>query len=135
MRYMCHTKLVYTVNKLLPSTFRPILCEIGLRIPIQKCNCHRIIPHSFTIRFSTNANITIIRIEYIVHARELVGNPSIATWVEGTWETRWDTIRCRLRKVVHMPSNKPIGHKLARQRLNRVRTGTRTRWTVTISIV
>ena len=47
-------------------------------------------------------------------------------WAEGTWETRWDTTRCRLRTIIQSPSNKPIGHDLARYslvRLNRIRTG------------
>ena len=48
-----------------------------------------------------------------------VSSPSI-------WETRWDITRCRLKTFIHTPSNKPIGHDLARQslvRLNRIRTG------------
>ena len=47
-------------------------------------------------------------------------------WAEGTWETRWNTTRCRLRTFIQTPSNKPIGHDLARYslvRLNRIRTG------------
>ena len=38
-------------------------------------------------------------------------------WAEGTWETRWDTTRCRLRTFIQTPSNKPIGHDLARYSL------------------
>ena len=47
-------------------------------------------------------------------------------WAEWTWETRWDTTRCRLRTFIQTPSNKPIGHGLARYsfvHLNRIRTG------------
>ena len=63
------------------------------------------------------------------HAKQLTSDAHGKTnraWAEGTWETRWDTIRCRLRTFIQTPSNKPIGHDLARHslvRLNRIRTG------------
>ena len=47
-------------------------------------------------------------------------------WAEGSWETRWDITRCRLREFIRTTSHKSIGHNLARHslvRLNRVRTG------------
>ena len=47
-------------------------------------------------------------------------------WAEGTWETRSDITRCRLRQFIHTPSNKPIGHDLARHwlvRPKRIRNG------------
>ena len=63
------------------------------------------------------------------HAKQLTSDAHGKTnraWAEGTWETRWDITRCRLRTFIHTPSNKPIGHDLVRQslvRLNRIRTG------------
>ena len=63
------------------------------------------------------------------HAKQLTSDAHGKTnraWVEGTWETRWDTTRCRLRTFIQTPSNKPIGHDLARYslvRLIRIRTG------------
>ena len=63
------------------------------------------------------------------HAKQLTSDAHGKTnraWAEVTWETRWDTTRCRLRTFIQTPSNKPIGHDLARYslvRLNRIRTG------------
>ena len=63
------------------------------------------------------------------HAKQLTSDAHEKTnraWAEGTWGTRWDITRCRLKTFIHTPSNKPIGHDLARQslvRLNRIRTG------------
>ena len=63
------------------------------------------------------------------HAKQLTSDAHGKTnraWAEGTWETRWDTTRCRLRTFIQTPSNKPIGHDLAQHslvRLNRIRTG------------
>ena len=63
------------------------------------------------------------------HAKQLTSDAHGKTnraWAKGTWETRWDTTRCWLRKFIQTPSNKPIGHNLARHslvRLNRIRTG------------
>ena len=63
------------------------------------------------------------------HAKQLTSDAHGKTnraWAEGTWETRWDTTRCRLRTFIQTPSNKPIGHDLARYslvRLNSIRTG------------
>ena len=63
------------------------------------------------------------------HAKQLTNDAHGKTnraWVEATWETRWDTTRCRLRTFIQTPSNKPIGHDLARYslvRLNSIRTG------------
>ena len=63
------------------------------------------------------------------HAKQLTSDAHGKTnraWAEWTWETRWDITRCRLKTFIHTPSNKPIGHDLARQSLvclNRIRTG------------
>ena len=63
------------------------------------------------------------------HAKHLTSDAHGKTnraWAEGTWETRWDITRCRLITFIHTPSNKPIGHDLARHSLvplNRIRTG------------
>ena len=63
------------------------------------------------------------------HAKQLTSDAHGKTnraWAEGTWETRWDTTRCRLRTFIQTPSNKHIRHDLARYslvRLNRIRTG------------
>ena len=63
------------------------------------------------------------------HAKQLTSHAHGKTnraWAEGTWETRWDTTRCRLRTFIQTPSNKLIGRDLARYspvRLNRIRTG------------
>ena len=63
------------------------------------------------------------------HAKQLTNDAHGKTnraWAEGTWATRCDTTRCRLRTFIQTPSNKPIGHDLARYslvRLNRIRTG------------
>ena len=63
------------------------------------------------------------------HAKQLTSDAHGKTnraWAEGTWATRWDTTCCRLRTFIQTPSNKPIGHDLARYsfvRLNCIRTG------------
>ena len=63
------------------------------------------------------------------HPKQLTSDAHRKTnraWAEETWETRWDTTRCRLRTFIQTPSNKPIGHDLALHslvRLNRIRTG------------
>ena len=63
------------------------------------------------------------------HAKQLTNDAHGKTnraWAEVTWATRCDTTRCRLRTFIQTPSNKPIGHDLARfslVRLNRIRTG------------
>ena len=63
------------------------------------------------------------------HAKQLTSDAHGTTnraWAEGTWEMRWGTTRCRLRTFIQTPSNKPIGHDLARYSLvclNRIRTG------------
>ena len=54
------------------------------------------------------------------HAKQLASDAHGKTnrvWAEVTWETRWDTTRCRLRMFIQTPSNKPIGHDLARYSL------------------
>ena len=66
---------------------------------------------------------------FSVHVKQLISDAHGNTnrvWAEGSWETRWDITRCRLRTFIHTPSNKPIGHDLARHSLvclNRIRTG------------
>ena len=63
------------------------------------------------------------------HAKQLTSDAHGKTnraWVEGTWETRSDTTRCRLRTFIQTPSDKSIGHDLARYslvRLDCIRTG------------
>ena len=51
------------------------------------------------------------------HAKQLASDAHGKTnraWAEVTWATRCDTTRCRLRTFIQTPSNKPIGHDLAR---------------------
>ena len=45
------------------------------------------------------------------HAKQLTSDAhgkTNMTWTEGTWETRWDITRCRLRTFILTPSNMPI---------------------------
>ena len=106
--------------------FTEIYCMVYLLSPIPILHISLYISYNLRSPSSTPGRKRLqSRNHFSEHTKQLTSHAHGKTsrvWAEGTWETRWDITRCRLRTFIHTQSNKPIGHDLARHSLVSYRT-------------
>ena len=109
------TFMLPVVSGIMPPDIRRNKQCLALSRRAEADNQHAL--HNIVTASTTGRKRLQSRHPFSEHAKQLTSDAHGTTnraWAEGTWETRWDTTRCRLRTFIQTPSNTPIGHDMAR---------------------